>query len=407
MALPVCAGRGEALLGRAAACVLAQSHAELELLIVLNGAGPRGEAVAAELARQDERVRVVRLERAGLARALNAALREACHDLLARMDADDRCHPGRLAAQVRYLERSPRIVALGTAFEREGPDGAPLGTVRPPCAPARLRWALLLDNCFCHGSMVLRRRAILDAGGYDESLERGQDYDLWLRLSRAHELANLPDALYTHTVAEGARPGEPCAEQARVVGARMLSAWRGLPTAWRGDDGGLAELAARAHAGGHEAAEAADLIARQLDERGPALAGLMAYLHARQRIGVAPGPVYEACRWAKVREVAARLRAAGVTRVWLYGAGEHSALLARRADELRLELAGLIEDGGSGLRFGLPVVEPAGVSVGAEVLLSSDWHEPELWRRSAAMRARGVRVWGLYTEGDGSGGAAG
>src|SRR5437762_3415151 len=157
VALPV--WRDEGTLERACWCMLAQTWREIEVLIVLNGSDERTEAVASGLAKRDGRVRVLKLKEAGLAAALNVALREARGGLVARMDRDDECSPERVARQVAFMKERPRLGAVGCAYNVVGAEGR-VFTVRPPVDEVESRWRLLLGNCFAHGSMVLRKRAV-------------------------------------------------------------------------------------------------------------------------------------------------------------------------------------------------------------------------------------------------------
>jgi predicted nucleic acid-binding protein len=44
--------------------------------------------------------------------------------------------------------------------------------------------------------MMLRRDAVLAAGGYDETFTRAQDFELWTRLSSRLSIAALPEVFY-------------------------------------------------------------------------------------------------------------------------------------------------------------------------------------------------------------------
>ena len=52
-----------------------------------------------------------------------------------------------------------------------------------------------------HSSVVMRRRAVEEVGGYDETVAVAQDYELWLRLSRVARMANLPEPLVLRRLA--------------------------------------------------------------------------------------------------------------------------------------------------------------------------------------------------------------
>ena len=47
---------------------------------------------------------------------------------------------------------------------------------------AQLQEQLLVDYCIGHGSVMMRRSALEQVGGYDPAMEPAEDHDLWLRL---------------------------------------------------------------------------------------------------------------------------------------------------------------------------------------------------------------------------------
>jgi hypothetical protein len=375
-------------LRNAVACLRGQTVRELEILLVLNGADAATVRLAHELAGVDRRIRVIELAEAGLAGALNAGLRAASHPLAARMDADDTCALDRFERQAAFMRSNPGVVALGTAFDGVDERGARLGVERPPTDPRDVRWRLLLGNVHCHGSMMLRREQVLNAGGYDVGCGFAQDYDLWLRLSRGHDLANLPDVLYHYTATMERRH----TEQARIAAAKMVEAWALLAQAEEAVRAEIATHVARAQWGGHAAREALAAIEEHLRERGPTREGLLARQWIAGRAGRLADP-----RLSRLREAGRGLVRAGVQQVWLYGAGRHTAWLIDNADELGVEIAGIADDDLAGTeRYGMVVRAPPEVPDDAEALISSDSQESRLWEASLPMRARGVRVWGIY-----------
>lgn len=141
---------------------------------------------------------VVGRERIGIGRALARLVESSPTDLIARMDADDICHPDRLNQQLAYMTAQPEVAVLGTQMRRvNAATGQPLGTTRHPTADAELRWQLRLSNPLNHPTVMMRRSAVLAAGNYRD-LRPGQDDDLWLRLSQRHRMANLDACLLTY-----------------------------------------------------------------------------------------------------------------------------------------------------------------------------------------------------------------
>jgi GT2 family glycosyltransferase len=173
--------------------VLAQEgELALEVVAIEDRADPGTRAAVARVAAGDRRVRIVRAGagETGIAAALRAGLSEARGQLIARMDADDLCRAGRLAAQVEALARDPRLGAVGTRVAGF-PAGA-LGTGmqlyiewqnRLVTAEDHAR-EIFIESPLCHPSVMIRRRALEEVGPWRD-LDGPEDYDLWLRLDAA------------------------------------------------------------------------------------------------------------------------------------------------------------------------------------------------------------------------------
>lgn len=386
----------------AAASILGQSLRDLELMIVLNGADPETRARAAAISKSDSRARLIELPVANLAAALNAALGLAHHELVARMDADDLSMPQRLELQAERMRAEPTLVALGCAFERMDESGQTLQRVAPPTSASETRWRLLLENVFAHGSMMLRRSPVLDAGGYDERACRAQDYELWLRLSRRGcELANLPETLYRYRERAGADVSGPWLaerEQARVAAAAMTQAWSALPS---GAPGSVADRIAEALSGAAPTDEACRALDEHMRAAGPTSQGLIAYLWAHWLGAARREEAMMSGRRALAREAGARLRKAGAQDVWLCGAGAHTAWLLQHKNLLGVPIRGVIDDRAPGrVVGGMRAESPSVVAPGAHVLLSSESLEDLMWQATSPLRARGVTVWRFYREPD-------
>lgn len=392
VALPVT--RGADTLPRAFKSVVGQDHPDIEILVVLNGADRDTASMAGRLVDAEPRARILHLARPSLPAALNVALRAARHDLIARMDADDRCPPQRLRLQAQAMRDRPAWGGVGCAWQLEDAEGRVLSTVRPPEDPADLRWRLLLGNILAHGSMMLRRQAVIAAGAYNELLDRAQDYDLWLRLLQVAPIGALPDVLYTHVTSHARDPGRSTPDQAGHAARAMLGAWRSLGEGTAHLDGAVAAALTR-QAGPDGALQRIEALLR----RAPTRDALMAWLWASWNAPAADRHAYDAARGALLRETGDRLRADGVDRVWLWGAGDHTRWLLDHQEDLDLDVAGIVDDHAAGeRRFGFPVESPSVLSPSDVVLISSDWHESTIWESSRAAQARGVRVVRLYAD---------
>ncbi len=194
---------GAAHLAEAIESVLTQSFRDFELIAIDDGSSDESAAIARAVA--DERVRVVVQENRGLAATLNRGLELARGRYVARQDHDDIALPGRLERQVAFLESHPAVALVGTWAAILGAASEPERYHRHPCDPATLRFALLFDNPFVHSSVVARTAVLRELGGYSTDPERQppEDYELWSRVVRDHDVANIPEVLQCYREVQG------------------------------------------------------------------------------------------------------------------------------------------------------------------------------------------------------------
>src|SRR5262245_35990550 len=144
---------GERYLSEAIESILHQSHSNFEFLIVNDGSVDATRNII--LSNGDSRIRLIdNAERLGLPRSLNRALATATGEYIARQDADDVSESDRLARQVAFLDRNPRMALLGTWFTVVDSNGAVVRHASLPVDDFDLRWAMFFSNPFVHSSMM-------------------------------------------------------------------------------------------------------------------------------------------------------------------------------------------------------------------------------------------------------------
>jgi glycosyltransferase involved in cell wall biosynthesis len=164
--------------------VFAQTFANIEVIVVNDGSqdGPELEKA---LAPYIEKIVYVRQENRGLSGARNAGIRLARGKYLAFLDSDDLWPPEYLTAQLQMFIEDP---ALGLAYA----DAMLFGSEIPPrrtfmqtsSPPTTLEGLLTEGGQILPSGTVVRKDAIVEAGLFDESLRRCEDYDMWLRLAQ-------------------------------------------------------------------------------------------------------------------------------------------------------------------------------------------------------------------------------
>ncbi len=194
---------GERFLGEAIESVLAQSFVDFEFLILDDGSRDGTRDIISTYAHIDGRIRPIFRENRGLVASLNQLLAEARAPLVARMDADDVCHPDRFEYQTRFLAAHPDYGVVGTRCTDIDEYGQPWPVCSPPHPLAHEGFLAAIDKgepLLCHPSVMYRRKLVLAVGGYHGAFRHCEDLDLWLRLASVTRLGNCPEELlhYRH-----------------------------------------------------------------------------------------------------------------------------------------------------------------------------------------------------------------
>lgn len=141
--------------------------------------------------------RVPLKENQGLAAALNEGLIHCrCH-WVARMDTDDVMLPERLERQIGFLKQNPHIDVVGSWIaEFDETLSVLLGVRHVPGEHQDIYNLAKTRNPMNHMSVIFRKTAVLQAGGYSLAMRKNQDYVLWVTmLSMGFIFANIPEIL--------------------------------------------------------------------------------------------------------------------------------------------------------------------------------------------------------------------
>ncbi len=118
----------------------------------------------------------------GACAARNRGLRECTGEFVQFLDSDDVLLPGKLVHQARRLAGMPAAVILAGSYRIKGADGAEVREVLQHPGE-RDAWKDLVQHRLSITSPNLfHREAVLEAGGWDESLGSSQEYDLMFRM---------------------------------------------------------------------------------------------------------------------------------------------------------------------------------------------------------------------------------
>jgi glycosyltransferase involved in cell wall biosynthesis len=188
------------VLPRAIQSVIDQELSDFELIVIDDGSVDSSATVAESFA--DPRIRLLRLSRnRGGNVARNEGVRAATAPLLAFLDSDDRYLPNKLSYAVAEFERRNGLDLLVDSFIKIQPPGARKVEVtrRNPVITDReqFRAALFTRQLWkATPAITVKRDVALEAGLFDETLRRLQDFDFLIRVSELANCASTDEVLW-------------------------------------------------------------------------------------------------------------------------------------------------------------------------------------------------------------------
>ena len=175
--------------------VLGQTFRSWKLLIVDDGSTDGTRAVVEPYLRRDTRIGYVfQAENRGIAFTRNHGVALAKSPYIAMLDSDDAwASAEKLGLQIAALEADPGLGIIGTWFELIDEKGEATGIKRSfPEDDEGIRAKEIYRNAFAQSSVVFRKAAFDEAGGYDGHFVVNDDHDLWLKIGRSYRFTTLP-----------------------------------------------------------------------------------------------------------------------------------------------------------------------------------------------------------------------
>lgn len=219
---------GSSTLADAVRSILEQDWRDLELIVVDDASTQDIPGALAAFAGDVRLVILRNTANSGLAASLNNAIAAARGEFIARMDDDDFSLPMRISEQVALLEARPEVDVVGTGVEFYDSDLNYLCEHLFPTEHEEMIRFLRCGNPLAHPTVMFRRSFIERAGGYDASLRRMEDLELWGRMAASSCYANIGKALLRHRV----RSAKTLSAVPPGIRIRLLNGWRlGYPGA--------------------------------------------------------------------------------------------------------------------------------------------------------------------------------
>lgn len=177
------AHNAEATIGETLESVLAQTYGGWEHVVVDDGSADRTKVIIQDFIKRDSRINLISQTQRGEAAARNTGLARSLYDWLLFLDADDWIASDYLERMLDLLMLQPDVDAVICRSARVASDGTvikeeellPQGDLFP---------ILARYPPFHVHACVVRKTVVEAAGGFDSTLHRCPDWDLWQRVAR-------------------------------------------------------------------------------------------------------------------------------------------------------------------------------------------------------------------------------
>src|SRR5262249_14835009 len=154
--------------------ILNQTYHDVEIIIIDGSTDPATHQLLADY--RGPKIRIVESENRGLAAARNEAVRHAIGRYIFALDADDKLASTFLEKAAHILDKDDSVAFVSCFFQTFGQeDGV--------WSQNGFDLPILLGEWTIAMPLLIRRDAVLDAGGYDEHMSSGYaDWDLCVSL---------------------------------------------------------------------------------------------------------------------------------------------------------------------------------------------------------------------------------
>lgn len=193
----------EDYLREAMASILSQSYRSFEFIIIDDGSTDQSAVILREYAHSDSRIILITNEvNIGLPKSLNKGIKLSKGEYIVRQDADDRSSSNRFQVQVAYAIAHPEVDLIGSdcyIIDINGDRVCENNTYSAITDP----WTKLLQReaIFTHGSVMMKKSALINVGLYDERFYYSQDGELWLRfLANKAKMHTISQPLYHYRI---------------------------------------------------------------------------------------------------------------------------------------------------------------------------------------------------------------
>jgi glycosyltransferase involved in cell wall biosynthesis len=189
--------------------IRAQTYQNLEIIVVDDGSLDHTAEIVEHNRCADSRICLIQQANAGVAAARNCGIAVAHGEFVAPIDADDLWHPTKIKKQMDLITaRGPKVGLVYTWVATIDEQGM-IESNYQPCAEGQVLPQMCYGNLLgTASSALMRKQAILEAGGYDVSLRARnaqgfEDFKLYFAIAEHYEFAVVKEHLTGYRITDG------------------------------------------------------------------------------------------------------------------------------------------------------------------------------------------------------------
>ena len=165
---------GEKHLSDSIDSLLFQTYKNIEILIIDDNSNDATFDICKKYEESFNNIKVFKnLKNLGLTKSLNILIEHSSGTYLARQDADDISEATRIEKQIKFINKYKLDACTTRAFVMKQNKITPNKSVYMP-----KKLVMRFKNPFIHGSLMVKKRSILEVGKYNEKFYYSQDYKL-------------------------------------------------------------------------------------------------------------------------------------------------------------------------------------------------------------------------------------